>query len=427
MNTNYTKEDIEKLTRASESSVILEGVCNLDYMKANLQDATLAVSRFLLLPSNLRKETVIKMRNETNTPYEQWFDELKKKQKVKHKATMAGRWMLGSGLDDVNLSLYCIFLFNIDFGKTRSLFEKFLMYDNSPPPYLDLVLVNILHQGLKLSHTEASALLKQPFANVAKHLNQLFSSESTIVEDWLSRKRQNLRFYGGATNTVLGLYDRFFNNEAVGTQFLNRNAEGRYDLGGGFNTSEIERLVGKSFVSADILSPNILEHDPEIVIQKIDENKKLVIVDTETQKKHIEQQSKIQYLKFNVLKDSFPKDKGSYLITSTGFTTSTVRPNGLERSEKKGGQGHLLLSVHAIQRVIELVKEGKAVDFFTIQRATNRAYRYKTCLIQWREGRAINIITTDDKEKKRWSEETIKLIYERIQPDNQVFREYSKL
>ena len=138
-------------------------------------------------------------------------------------------------------------------------------------------------------------------------------------------------------------------------------------------------------------------------------------------------QSEVEYLKFDVLEDSFPTDVESYVIISAGFMTSTVRPTTRPQWMKHGaGAGHLAISVHAVERVIELVAQGKDVDLFAIQRATNRSYKYKTCFLQWRSGNLVRLTTTDDHDQKLWSEERLQTLYRSIRPDNREFIAYGE-
>jgi hypothetical protein len=138
----------------------------------------------------------------------------------------------------------------------------------------------------------------------------------------------------------------------------------------------------------------------------------------------------VHYLPFNVLHDSFPDRADSYAIVSTGFMTSTVRPMERHRTWKKAGKGlaHLGLSLLGIMRVVELVRKGKRVDLFTIQRASSRVYKYKTALLQWREGRLVNLITTDDSRarQQKWTDEALASVRERICPSNPFYSEFVK-
>lgn len=422
MAVEYTKEDLESVIAGGDEDCIRVQACNLDYKGANPVKAALIVARVLLYPSVASGQGVIKLYNKTNTVYEQWMDKLRCEKKNR-KAIMAGRWLMVYGLSNLKMSLYPIFLFNRDYGQSRKIFNKFLTYEKTPPPYLDLVWANLFHEALGLSYTEIQDLLGGPFQRVAQHMNTLLDDRNNIVETWLKNKRQSLRFYGGKTNTIIGLYDRIFADKATGIDYFNKDAARRYDLGGGFNTCEIERLFGRSFVSADIKSPWADEHDPDIIIQEVSSSGRIVIADTETHSRHFAKQARVGYLKFNVLDDAFPLDAESYSIVSTGFMTSTVRAN-IGRELKKKGHGHILLSLHAILRVVELAALGKDVDLFTVQRATSRSYKYKTCLLQWRRGRMIRLVTTDDKKQRPWSQDVLSVVYDSINPENKEFKAY---
>src|SRR5262249_23206697 len=146
-------------------------------------------------------------------------------------------------------------------------------------------------------------------------------------------------------------------------------------------------------------SPRYEDYDAEICFQVHGTDGKRRIADGVTRDRFLARQRRVEYLPFNVMKDSFPDDADSYAIVSTGFITSTVRPEEKQaewRAEPGAGVGHLGLSIHAIARVLDLVKNGKSVDLFTIQRASSRIYKYKTVLLQWREGRLLRLVTTND-------------------------------
>lgn len=423
MTTIYTTDDIESVIAGGDEDSVREQALDFAYAGADPVKASLAVARILLYPFSSSDNSVIALRNETDTAYERWMDEFQRKGENR-KAMMAGRWAMIQGVSGrPEIGLYPIFLFNSDYGKSRRIFNEFLTYEKKPPPYLDLVWMNLFHEALGLSHTEIRTLCNGPFLEIARHMHTLLSEHNDLIETWLENKRKNLRFYGGETNTIIGLYDEILADEGAGIRHFNKNAAKRYDLGGGFNTSEIERLFGTSFVSADVRSPHIEEHDPDIIIQEVLSGKKLTIADTDMHDAYLRRQTQVEYLKFDVLEDSFPEDADSYAIVSAGFMTSTVRPK-IGRELRKNGNGHILLSLHAILRVMELAVRGKEVDLFTIQRASSRHYRYKTCLLQWRKGKMVRCVTTDDKEKKMWSQDRLSTIYRSISPENEVFRPY---
>jgi hypothetical protein len=285
--------------------------------------------------------------------------------------------------------------------------------------------MNAFRQALGMSHDEIAALPLggSGFKRTATVFNELLANEAML--DWFSRKRQPLRFYGGATNTILGLYDEIFRNAGTGLDRFNRGAQARYDLGGGFGTSEVERLMGVRFVSADIMSPRVEDYDPEICIQTISADGKRRTADNTTRQAFLERQRAVVYLPFNVLSDSLPSNAESYGIVSTGFMTSTVRPHERQGGWKVRGAGlaHLGLSLHAVIRVVELAQKGKTVDLFTVQRASSRVFKYKTAFLAWRNGRLVDLITTTDNSRNRWTRTALDAIRQRINPS---FRRYCK-
>ena len=74
---------------------------------------------------------------------------------------------------------------------------------------------------------------------------------------------------------------------------------------------------------------------------------------------------------------------------------------------------------------MELVALGKSVDLFTIQRATSRMYRFKTCLLQWRAGRLERLVTTVDPRSTRWRHRYEELAS--FRPDNRRFLRLARM
>jgi hypothetical protein len=285
-------------------------------------------------------------------------------------------------------------------------------------------MLNMFRQILGLSYSLLAETYSGAFSGVAELHNELFSDASRI-EEWLRKKRMGLRYYAGATNTVVGMYDGIFSDASTGATTLNLDADRCLDLGGGFNTSEIERLTGQSFYSADIIAPDMRLSDPDIVLQKNSRNGTRSILRDNEHQAYIKRQSAIGYLPFDVLLDSFPDEAQSYLIISAGFITSTVRPNLTSHQMIPSQElGHVALSIHGVMRVMELVQKGKDVDFFTIQRATRRHYKYKTCLLRWRSGKLTELLTTDDIQEKYTAPQNVPYIYSVIQPSMPEFTSY---
>ncbi len=424
----YSQEDLQSVVAGGDEARLRQHISNLDYLRADIRQSVLAVARVLLYPDASFGHNTVKIHNRQGTAYEQWLDQLEADGRHR-KSVMAGRWLMANGIGRQKVTLYPIFLFNRNYGRTRSLFDLLLNVEKNPPPYLDILIVNLLHQVLGLSHTELHALFGGNFGAIARQMNVLFADRDGKFERWLLKTgdRQKLRFYGGETNTFLGLYDSIAADPETGFRDINREASRRYDLGGGFGTADMERLLGQSLVSADIMEPRMERYDPELVIQTVSSEGYRWIADTMVQSEYRARQSEVEYLKFDVLEDSFPTDVESYVIISAGFMTSTVRPTTRPQWMKHGaGAGHLAISVHAVERVIELVAQGKDVDLFAIQRATNRSYKYKTCFLQWRSGNLVRLTTTDDHDQKLGSEERVQTLYRSIRPDNREFIAYGE-
>jgi hypothetical protein len=348
-----------------------------------------------------------------NTAFERWVEETTAVDP--YRGHILAGWATVSRND---AGLYPVFLYNHDFEETRRVLSLLLGAEPAPPPYLDLVLRNALRQATGVSHDGLAALAGRPFEDTARCLRELFSDDR--VGAWLLQKRQPLRFYGGATNTVLGLYDSIFETSETGLEHFNRSAEARYDLGGGYCTSEIERLMDRSFLSADVVTPRFGDLDPELLLHVAGKKGVHRVATRAEREAHAIRQDRVVHLPLDVLENGFPRDADSYAIVSAGFMTSTVRPHTRPiewQGEGNLGIGHVGLSLHAIMRVLELVQLGKSVDLFTLQRASSRVYRYKTALLQWRDCRLVRLVTTNDlASARRWAPEAMTELRRRVGP-----------
>lgn len=411
----FSEEELGSVIAGGDEGKVRDSALSFAYTNADQRVATLRIARLLLYPLGDQDE-IQSMHNKTNTAYEQWMEQLQ------NMGDNRSRYLCIWLSRPSRRMHYPIFLYNKDFGASRVIFEKMLTAEKAAPPYVDLIWLNLFRQGLGLSHDKISELYDGPLSAIVPYFHELFQT-SSVVDEWLAKKKQPLRFYSGATNTIAGLYDHIFRDEETGSHLISRHAECYFDLGGGFCTSEISRLVGREFTSADIIHPSLRENDPELVLMRAKKNKPSVI-GADEREKYLRAQDQVPYLPFDVLQNSFPDDANSYVITSTGFMTSTVRPSKRKRSLRtaKKSLPSVSLSVHAIARVLELVAKGKDVDLFTIQRATVRLYKYKTCLLQWRKGQLVTLTTTDD--KRRGSDEWLTWrdeVYSLIDPRNPEF------
>ena len=389
----------------------------MDYLATDVIQSTALLSKLLLMRWPNWHLPEIDLPNQTNTLYEQWIDRCRALGKT-GRAQILVSWVTSVRGNYAN---YPIFLYNHKLWRSHELLRLFLT-DADRPPYLVILFFNLFHQVLGISHTDLYKLSIGSFSAFAPLYKELMTTNR--VWDWAANKKQSYHFYGGQTNTVMGEYDAIFKNSATGMAHFNREAAARFDIGGGFNTCEIERLIGCPFTSADIRSPYLRDYDSDLILRtKNLFGKGPCIADDAKRNEFLERQNRIAWLPFDVFNDSFP-DAPSYAFTSTGFMTSTVRASSVEAKTayKSEGVNTLSTSFHGLARVMEKVAQGKDVDLFTLQRASGRVYKYKTVFLQWRAGKLVRLVTTDDrKHAERWTDEGLDDIYKAIDPQNPIF------
>jgi hypothetical protein len=398
-----------------EAAVRAEALAT-DYTALEPEESAIRIARVLLFRWPGWKPEFPDFRNRTDTYYERWIDEHRDKRMDLWSALI--QWITGVRGPYVN---YPLFLLNRGFGRTREVMRALLEHEAPPPAYLPLLFFQLFRQALGRSFTEIRRVTEAPFGEAAGWFHELMTTDA--VDRWLATKRQPIRFYAGHTNTVLNLYDPLCNAPRTGFERFAVDAEARYDFGGGFNTSEIERIAGRPFVSADLRSPRPRDYDGDLVVRIWEaERTRSVVADDATRDAFLARQERVAYLPFDVFHDHFPPDARSYAIFSSGFLTSTVPPARAPKEVRQAGLGPMSTSVHGLVRVVELVALGKPVDLFTIQRASGRVYKYKTCLLQWRAGKLVELITTNDvRNRQRWSNETFRAMRAAIAPDNAAF------
>lgn len=396
----FQVEELAPVAAQNDEAEVRSAALETDYLTTRAEDAAVRVAKVLLFRGPEWELPEVDFPNRTDTLVERWIDRLKAEGN-RYRALILANWATTKQSD---LAMYPLFLYNSRYRNSHRILEYILSGEKWAPPYLWLVVLNMLRQSGGISHDELHDLTARPFEDLAPHVNRLFGGDS--VFDWLRTKKRPMRFYGGVTNTVLGLYDRLFADPEVGTQHLHRGAEVRIDLGGGFNTSEVERLVGASFVSADLMTPRLRDYDEDLVLlDNRDPAHPGRVADDASRRELLARQDAVRHLRFDVFKDRFSLDAGSYLVVSSGFMTSNLRAQTSESREIKAARlGTISTSVHAILRVVELAAAGKSVDLFTVQRASSRVFRYKTCLLQWRAGRLVRLQTTLDRRAARWTE-----------------------
>lgn len=427
----FSREDIFSVIGDHNEDEIRQAVRSLDYLKTSPHDSALAVAQVILLQSR-EWEQKIKTTpeiNRTDTAFERKICDLLAENK-RLKAGTLHRWLLGAGIIHSFLVYYPLFLFNSDFADARSIFDLFIEREITPPPYMGIFGLNLFRQVLGLSHTEIKKLIEGDFYHVAHMYRKLFA-DARPISHWMEIKKQPLQFYGGGPSNIrLGFYDRYFADHSTSFHLVNRTAERAYDLGGGFNTSEIESLLGRRCISADIVPPSLENLDPDIIIQKTSPIINVTCLDDVERERYLLQQSRVEYTSFDVFKNSFPTDANSYVITSMGFVASTVRsksnhvPGSEQEDEFHSTLNSSSTSMHGIYRVLELVAKGKDVDFMTVQRATGRVFKYRTCFFQWRLGRLVSFKTTEDYLRQNRLRNNSARAYELINPQNSPFIKY---
>ena len=348
---------------------------DFDYGNHHPLDGAIQLARILLYcrePNN-----ILNHRSEHKSKFDQWYDALSQKEQ----ATVS-IWLFAANGE----SLWHPFVkFNTE-PKTQEIFELFLK-EKPRPPYLTLLCLNLIKQIFGHSNDDMAKITSDPML-LHEWFGKLFSDKDKIVE-WLKQTKRPLRYYSGNTNTILYRYDMLFKDIAIHNDF-----EAYYDLGGGYNTSEINRIFGKDFTSLDKVNPLISKYDEALVIRKRTSNILNACLNNQEMAQYLERQGAVKYMKFNVSSQSIPDNFKSYVITSTGFMSSTVKlSKKMERDwcEEKiePHNRYTVTSIVAMYRIIELVTAGKHVHLVTINRASSRLYSNRVVSLEWRDGKIV--------------------------------------
>ena len=272
----------------------------------------------------------------------------------------------------------------------REIFEL-LLSQKTAPPYLNVLLLYMIKQLFGLSNDAMAKITED--RNELHHWYEELLRHKTRAADWIIANGQALRFLGGRTNTILGYYDFYFD-----TLYSKRDFAAYFDLGGGFNTSEITRLTGSEFISLDLLSPAPTTYNRDIIMRRKLANGTIRCLNDAEMAAYFKRQSKVPWMAFDVGTDSIPSGFDSYFLTSTGFMTSTVKPSsGLKErwcAEPLEPQyRHILTSFIAMYRVIELVATGKNVCLMSVSRASSRYYANRAVWLEWKNGAIVDYKT----------------------------------
>lgn len=364
------------------TNALIEGVLNsadyrpsldYDYRSGTAIDAAGMLARLLLFTPEKNEE--IRLEPKHPRGFAEWYAQLPENKK-RHISV----WLY-EAIEPKYLHPF------IQFDKNpniRVIFELFLS-QNPYPPYLTITVLNLIRIIFGLSLDKMAEITSDDAAHM-EWTDRLFN-EPDKIRAWLAEpKPMELRYYTGATNTILGLYDYY-----VKQVYEDDDFDACYDLGGGFSTSEIARLTGKTLISADLNPPDMTLLDARIVVKKAMKGR-FVALDEWEMTDYLERQAKVPWMKFDVATNSFPKDRDNYLITSTGFMTSTVRAADTLKALCCAepilmSNNYMITSLMAMYRVIELVRAGKKVSLLTVNRATSRYYSFRVVWLKWKDGK----------------------------------------
>lgn len=289
---------------------------------------------------------------------------------------------------------YVVELYEEDAVQTRKVIHYLANYQ----PYLlhpELLFSQAAHDELGASLPNFYFPEKVPDESKAV-VRKLFSDDHFFR--WARSRSVNLRQYL-TTYTVVGMYDWISYPDyagATGFDQFPKNADVYYDLGGGYATPDISRLIGKKMTSVDVISPRranelgmifhllnswmlpsmrILSTRPQTAAERDAYGKEL---------------NATPWLPFDVYKDKFPTHFDSYFFTSFGFLSSTVEnTSDFKSAEAQGVANYKQTSYFAARRILELVAQGKKVDVFTYSRPTNLIYKYLTAFFSFRDQRLV--------------------------------------
>lgn len=348
---------------------------DFDYGNNHPLDGAIQLARILLHSKGPNNLLIHHSKHESQ--FDQWYDQLSKKEQI----TVSVWLVIANG----EALWHPFVIFNTE-PKTQEIFELFLN-EKPRPPYLTLLCLNLIKQIFGHSNDDMARITSDKLLLHEWH-GKLFSDINRIVE-WLKQTKRPLRYYSGNTNTILNRYDMFFKDISIHNDF-----EAYYDLGGGYNTSEINRIFGKDFTSLDIVHPLISNYDESLIIRKRISNILNVCLNSQEMKQYLERQAAVKYMKFNASSQSIPDNFNSYVIASTGFMTSTVKlSKKMEQDwcEEKiePSNRYTVTSIVAMYRVMELVAAGKHVQLVTLNRASSRLFSNRVVSIEWHNGKVI--------------------------------------
>lgn len=148
------------------------------------------------------------------------------------------------------------------------------------------------------------------------------------------------------------------------------NADVAYDLGGGLTTTLLETIFDRDFICLDIESPeNVINYKDSIHIHE----KYPFTLD-----EYVEKCANQNWINFDVTKDAFDTNHNSYVITSFGFTSSTVVIN-----DSNVDDPWIETTYDSCKAVADLVATGKDVYFFIYSKPRLTIYSNKVLIFKF--------------------------------------------
>ena len=362
---------------------VLQAAKGCDY--SDSKESLVALSA-LLLQQQYRFDPLTAPILQHDTPVKKWLDSLPERHRRTIKTWVLGRWRDRRS----RLGHYLLFLYNMNYGNSRKVLNVLVRRDIAPPQ-IHLLLANIAFDLYPLSLEQKNVLLDYKLETWADYLNDLFGGDK--IEKWMRDFRPDHQYDNGIrTNTVIGVFDRFFAGP-YGFAGFNREADVFYDLGGGYNTPEMNRVTGLPFTCLDTYSPRNV--NSRVLICKMIDGRTLALPRDERDE-YVKKLQAVDYTLFDVCSSEFPSQYSSYGIVTTGFLLATpYARQATDIVELSPDVRWLYISVMGIHRILQLISRGKSVDLFSVQRGASRPFCHDVVFLRWRNHRLTDCVLTE--------------------------------
>ncbi len=372
---------LEKLChRRRSSNEVLAGLRERAIHEGNLSDAVADLVELLAQGPHVLSHTRLGP--------SAYFEDSRSKRRGETRL-MRRSWLRHFGVAQrVLLSLY-----EDDFGVTRDVFG---MLCAELPPVRDIGLLS-LHAAMQLQLGELSAGLT---VAVVRDIFERLYAHGGPMRAWCAEQSERgcLAELGGVTQTVLRHYDWLATARPAVLQKVPRDVDCAVDLGGGYATPDVSRLLGIDLTSLDRHAPS---RASEIGLARMR-------LDTSGSRRtpgnwwrahrwqtHEEAQCYRALLErwpseqFDVFQDDISSDHTSYLVTSFAFISSPTRSASSAAPTsaplRKGRLAQLATMAAAVACVLRLVAKGKQVTLLSCQgpSSSGLAGRHRAVLLRF--------------------------------------------